>query len=363
VQDRDGRSVAIGENGRGPLLICPAWWVSHVERDWEWGELRAFFETLGEEMTVVRYDRPGVGMSDPAEGRRTLDDEVALLDSVIVAYDERPVRLLGISAGGPPAVAWTADHPDEVAQLILCGTYCNGADLATVELQRALCGLVRAHWGVGAAALADVFVPGANETQRREFTEAQRRSADAVTAEALMELTYAMDVRDRLAQIQVPTHVVHRRGDRAVPHHAGCALAKGIAGAELITLEGRMHPPWIGTDIAQVVRALLRGREPVVPVDDEPCRLDHDNRELVRDGEVVPLTNLEYGLLAHLLRNADRAVSRDELIDRVWEQATSGSNVVDAVVRSLRKKLGPFSPSIETVKGVGYRFRSWSGDP
>jgi len=49
-------------------------------------------------------------------------------------------------------------------------------------------------------------------------------------------------------------------------------------------------------------------------------------------------------------------VSRDELLDHVWKQPHAGSNVVDAVMRSIRSKLGRFAPSIETVVGHGYRF-------
>jgi hypothetical protein len=56
-------------------------------------------------------------------------------------------------------------------------------------------------------------------------------------------------------------------------------------------------------------------------------------------------------------RPATRAVlSRAELIERVWEQQVSGSNVVDAVIKSLRKKLGRDSACLETVIGHGYRF-------
>jgi DNA-binding response OmpR family regulator len=53
-----------------------------------------------------------------------------------------------------------------------------------------------------------------------------------------------------------------------------------------------------------------------------------------------------------------KAISRDTLLDDVWGQAYhGGSNVVDVVVRSLRQKMGSRSGAIETVRGVGYRFR------
>ena len=62
--------------------------------------------------------------------------------------------------------------------------------------------------------------------------------------------------------------------------------------------------------------------------------------------------------MQHLILNEGHAVSRAQLLDEVWGYSESGgSNVVDAVVRGLRKKLGDHAGCIETVSGVGYRYR------
>lgn len=87
--------------------------------------------------------------------------------------------------------------------------------------------------------------------------------------------------------------------------------------------------------------------------------LDGDARELVVDGARVALTPLEFGVIKYLSDHEGRAVSRTDLLRHVWDtHYYGGSNVVDAVVRSLRRKLGPHARRIETVTGVGYRFRS-----
>lgn len=75
--NRNGLSIAYAVHGHGPVLIVPAWWVSHLELDWESPAFKAFFEALGNYHTVVRYDRPGVGLSDRHRSSFTLDDEVA----------------------------------------------------------------------------------------------------------------------------------------------------------------------------------------------------------------------------------------------------------------------------------------------
>jgi hypothetical protein len=83
--------------------------------------------------------------------------------------------------------------------------------------------------------------------------------------------------------------------------------------------------------------------------------IDESARALVVDGLRVPLTKLEFGVIQYLHDRQEKVVSRDELLRDVWGQSFGGSNVVDAVVRSLRKKLGSRAEVIETVTGHGYR--------
>jgi DNA-binding response OmpR family regulator len=86
--------------------------------------------------------------------------------------------------------------------------------------------------------------------------------------------------------------------------------------------------------------------------------LDAGAREVIVDGQRRPLTPLECDVLRYLLEREGLAVPRAALLDDVWHDTyQGGSNVVDVVIRSLRKKLGRRASSIETVTRVGYRFR------
>jgi hypothetical protein len=86
--------------------------------------------------------------------------------------------------------------------------------------------------------------------------------------------------------------------------------------------------------------------------------LDCAARELALNGRRVGLTKLEFGVMEYLHRHAGQAVPRIALLEKVWEQNyDGGSNVVDVVIRALRKKLGDRASVIETVQGVGYRLR------
>ena len=75
----------------------------------------------------------------------------------------------------------------------------------------------------------------------------------------------------------------------------------------------------------------------------------------------LDLTRLERGVLAHLLANQGRAVARTDLFETVWGSAHIGDgNALEAVVSTLRRKLGPRAKALETVRGVGYRLRDLS---
>jgi hypothetical protein len=86
--------------------------------------------------------------------------------------------------------------------------------------------------------------------------------------------------------------------------------------------------------------------------------LDVEARELIVDGQRVGLTPLEFSVMNYLYEREGKAVTRVSLLADVWGyNYEGGSNVMDVVVRSLRKKLGEQASMIETVTGVGYRFR------
>jgi class 3 adenylate cyclase len=90
---------------------------------------------------------------------------------------------------------------------------------------------------------------------------------------------------------------------------------------------------------------------------DEDELLDITGRGVKTDGGLTALTPLEFKVLQFLMQKQGQAVPRNTLRKEVWRHRGDGaSNVVDVVIRSLRKKLGSRASRIETVSGVGYRF-------
>jgi two-component system phosphate regulon response regulator PhoB len=112
------------------------------------------------------------------------------------------------------------------------------------------------------------------------------------------------------------------------------------------------------------VRAILRRGRASMPgetsrsVQFGPITIEPDAYRVAVDGHEVPLTALEFRLLTTLLERRDRVQTRERLLDDVWGiEADVFTRTVDTHVKRLRQKLGPAGDYIETVRGVGYRFR------
>ncbi|MDO4266390.1 MAG: response regulator transcription factor [Eubacteriales bacterium] len=87
--------------------------------------------------------------------------------------------------------------------------------------------------------------------------------------------------------------------------------------------------------------------------------MDEDRHEVTVDGNVVELTNKEYGLLRYLLERPSFVATRDELLNSIWGYEYDGeSRTVDMHIKSLRQKLGDEDGSlIQTVRGIGYKLK------
>lgn len=115
------------------------------------------------------------------------------------------------------------------------------------------------------------------------------------------------------------------------------------------------------------IKAMLR-RPTVVPdhaeiVSSDGIEVDRANHVARLDGNELQLTPTEFRLLWTLARRPGRPYSRSELMDECrGEDANALERTIDVHVRSLRQKLGTRAPVIQTVRGVGYRFRSQTAD-
>jgi pimeloyl-ACP methyl ester carboxylesterase/DNA-binding CsgD family transcriptional regulator len=242
----DGTPIAYARTGTGPSLVYVSGWLTHLDVSWAIPAERGLYETLARGRTLIRYDKPGCGLSGSRTGGYTMDVELETLGAVIDAAVEGPYELVGASLGAPVAAAWAAEHGSDVSRLVLYGGWARGRDIADPAVQRHVLGLVEGHWGLGSDVLADIFAPSADAPTRAAFVRYQREAAPPETVRAMLALAYEIDVTDALGRIGVPTLVLHRDRDRAAPLAHGQALAAAIPGATLEVLPGRDHLPYIG---------------------------------------------------------------------------------------------------------------------
>jgi pimeloyl-ACP methyl ester carboxylesterase/DNA-binding CsgD family transcriptional regulator len=319
------RRLAYEVRGDGPPLLVPAWWVSHLELDWQHPGVRRFWEGVAQNHTLIRYDRLGVGMSDRTvhDSDLTLDGEVAVLRALLDELELDRVSLVGGSSGSCTAIAFAAQFPERVGHLMLYGSYTHGEALTPPGVADAIVTAVQAHWGLGSRILGDIFLGGADAVEHERFARLQRESASAETAAALLRLVYRLDVRRHLRRVAVPTTVVHRRDDRAVPYQLGRAVAAAIPGAAFVPLQGNSHFPWHG-DVDSIARACRQALAPKQPPLGGAA-----------EGAGVALSDREREILACVARGlGDREIA---------EQLVLSPHTVHRHVANIRTKLG--SPS------------------
>jgi two-component system phosphate regulon response regulator PhoB len=120
--------------------------------------------------------------------------------------------------------------------------------------------------------------------------------------------------------------------------------------------------PFSPRELVLRVKAILRRKE--APAEGEKMirigdlLIDIDRHRVSVKNNPVQLTSTEFKLLVELASNRGRVQTRERLLDKVWGYTYEGyARTVDTHIRRLREKLGPLGDFIETMRGVGYRFR------
>ncbi len=233
--------VAYSTAGSGPALLCDSGWITHLRGQLELFSFGDVLKRLAERFTVIRYDKPGCGLSDRDGIDLSFDGQVAAALAVADATGADRFRLFGASQGGQVATAIAARHPERVDAMVLYGMCASGSDLAPADVRDSVVALVRAHWGLGLKALAGAFVTDPTAEDMEAFARFQRASASAAVAAQLLEVYYDTDVTALLPAVTARTAVLHREGDRGTKFELGREVAALIPGATLIPLPGSSH--------------------------------------------------------------------------------------------------------------------------
>jgi class 3 adenylate cyclase len=230
--------------GEGDVdLICVAAIGECLDLNWDWPPYATFLRRLATQARVMIFDVRGSGSSDTPSGdalptwERWVDEARVVLDAV---GSERAV-VMATADGGPTAILFAASDPARAQGLILANSSACFADaLDESGMNPADAGaFVQEAWGT--EALADYITPDAALDPAYRYWSARslRLSLKPRDAKTLLDVIATMDVRSALDSVRVPTLVLHREDDRAIPVSHGQYLADHIPGAKLIRLPGR----------------------------------------------------------------------------------------------------------------------------
>lgn len=249
ARSRDGDSIAFQVVGDGPFdLVFVPGFVSHVESFWNEPATARFYERLASFSRLILFDKRGTGLSDPLQGPQTLEERIEDVRAVMSAAGSDRAAVVGLSEGSAMAAVLAATQPQLVSSLVLCGPIVGG-DAADHPAGpgwgfdtrlRAAAALER--WGDGST--IRLMAPTAAVSDERLGT-LERAGASPRMAAALLEMWLAIDIRDVLPSISVPTLVLHRT-EEIFPIEAARDIASRIPGARMVELPGRDHAPWFG---------------------------------------------------------------------------------------------------------------------
>ena len=246
----DGHRLAYATIGEGPPLVRAAHWITHLDYDWHSPVWRHWLEGLAQGRTLVRYDERGCGLSDHDVEEWSLEAFVHDLETVVDVLDLERFPLLGLSQGGPVAMTYIDRHPERVSHLILVGSYAQGRvrrarsdeERREAEVQIEL---ARLGWGRDDPTFrrffTSSFIPDAPAELWEAFAELLRRTTSAENAARMIETWSNVDVVDVARRLDLPTLILHARGDLRAPFEAALELGTLIPGSRVVPLDSANH--------------------------------------------------------------------------------------------------------------------------
>ncbi len=269
--DVDGLRLAYQMFGEGPPLIVIPALLSNVELQWEHEGVARIMELLSRHVTVVVFDKRGIGLSDRPDEQPVLDDRIGDIHAVLDEVGWERASLLGMSEGGLMAQLYAAEHPERVDKLVLHNTtvssrYWNlllanvaeGDPPLNSHLSQRFASLVEG-WPENAQEFVDWFMPYCSTDRAfvRWAGRFQRLSASPRDFRRQVDSVLAIDAGDAPERITSPTLVIHVKGDRVLNVALGRVLAQVIPGARFIEVAGDCHFSWVQPNWREIADPLI----------------------------------------------------------------------------------------------------------
>jgi len=238
-----GLDIAYQVVGEGPDLLFIPGFVSNIDLQWEHPGMAAFYRRLASFSRLILFDKRGTGVSERVTADRipTLEERMDDVRAVLDAVGSERATLFGISEGGPLSLLMAATYPERVERLVLYGTFATDPFVDPARFERD----TRRLWGRGRV-FSQLAPSWAHDDANVAFlARYERQSATPDGAARLIGMIAHIDARSTLSSISAPTLILHRRDDAVIPFDRAEVLAAGIAGAELVALDGHDHHPCV----------------------------------------------------------------------------------------------------------------------
>jgi two-component system OmpR family response regulator len=194
-------------------------------------------------------------------------------------------------------------------------------------------------------------------TGRAALDAVERRKPDLIILDVMLPDLDGLEVARRLRQgegagTRIPVIFLTARG----------TTADKVQGLR-IGSDDYVTKPFSIEELIERVKAVLRRAGGSGPGDHRlayaDLELDEETRDVWRAGRLIELTPTEYKLLRYLLVNARRVLTRDQILEHVWDYTFAGNaSVLETYISYLRRKVDEVDPPlIHTVRGVGYTLR------
>ena len=266
-------SIAYQQFGEGPPLLLVPGLVSNIEVIWEHETSTRILDTLARYVTVVQFDKRGIGLSDRPDRAPSLEERIADMTAVMDAVGWERASVLGVSEGGVMSQLFAAEFPERVENVILHNTlpanrhwgrisdFMEDGDapvlFGTQSNER--WNSIANGWPDNAQEFVDWIMPTQSNDEAfvRWVSRFQRLSASPRDFRRQLESVLRLDAGDAAERITSPTLVVHLKGDRVLPVAGGRLLAQLIPGAKFVDVDADDHFSWASPSWRSILDPML----------------------------------------------------------------------------------------------------------
>ena len=240
----DGVKLSFWTRGTGRPFVHLTLGTVALRGEFEIPECRQWYERLAERWQLVRFNNRGEGLSDRAAKGRSLEDGVADLGAVVDQLQLDRFVLFAPWYGGPPAIAYTALHPERVSHLILWCTFARGKEWLAQQQFQAVISLADKDWTAYTEAVAHAMFGWSRGAVANRHAAILRESVSPEFVRGFYSDVSRWDVSGYLERISVPTLVLQRE-QHSLDIDVASGLAASISQARLVMLPGESVAPYL----------------------------------------------------------------------------------------------------------------------